>query len=107
MAWKFLFFILFYFHFLGLPLWHMEVPRLGVKSEMYLPAYTTVTAMQGPRCVFILHHSSQQHWILDPVSEARYQPHILMDISQICFRWATTGTPGMNIFKGTETLLPY
>ena len=25
--------------------WHMEVPRLGVKSELQLPAYTTATAV--------------------------------------------------------------
>ena len=32
--------------YLGLHLWHMEVPRLGVKSELTLPAYATSTAMQ-------------------------------------------------------------
>ena len=30
--------------FLGLHLWHMEVPRLGVQSELQLPAYATATA---------------------------------------------------------------
>ena len=29
----------------------MEVPRLGVKSELKLPAYTTATAMQDLSCV--------------------------------------------------------
>ena len=37
----FLFFILLY-------LWHMEVPRLGVESELQLPAFTTATAMPDP-----------------------------------------------------------
>ena len=32
------------FFFLGPRLWHMEVPRLGVKSELQLLAYTTSTA---------------------------------------------------------------
>ena len=32
------------FSFLGLHLQHMEVPRLGVESELELPAYTTATA---------------------------------------------------------------
>ena len=32
------------FVFWGLNLWHMEVPRLGVKSELLLPAYATATA---------------------------------------------------------------
>ena len=27
--------------FLGLYLWHMEIPRLGVESELQLPAYAT------------------------------------------------------------------
>ena len=36
------------FFFLGLHLKHMEVPRLGVESELQLPAYTTVTATQDP-----------------------------------------------------------
>ena len=40
------FFFLFFFS--GLNLWHMEVPRLGVKSELQLAAYTTATAMQDP-----------------------------------------------------------
>ena len=29
--------------FLGLHLQHMEVPRLGVESELQLPAYATAT----------------------------------------------------------------
>ena len=32
--------------FLGPHLRHMEVPRLGIKSELRLPAYTTAAAMQ-------------------------------------------------------------
>ena len=44
----FLFFsFLFYcFLLLGPYLGHMEVPRLGVKSKLQLPAYATATAMQ-------------------------------------------------------------
>ena len=30
----------FVFAFLGLHLQHMEIPRLGVESELWLPAYT-------------------------------------------------------------------
>ena len=42
----FLFFFVsfFFFFFLGPHLWHMEVPRLGAKSEIQLPAYATATA---------------------------------------------------------------
>ena len=32
------------FFFLGPHLQHKEVPRLGVESELQLPAYTTATA---------------------------------------------------------------
>ena len=37
-----------FFSPLGLHLRHMEVPRLGVKSELQLPAYTTAAAMPDP-----------------------------------------------------------
>ena len=36
---------------------HMEVPRLGVKSELQLLAYTTATAMLEPSHVCDLHYS--------------------------------------------------
>ena len=42
-----LFFVLFCF-FLGLNLWHMEVPRLVVELELQLPVYTTATAVWDP-----------------------------------------------------------
>ena len=48
----------------------MEVPRLGVESEIQLPAYTTATAMPDPRYICDLHHSSQQGRILNPRSKA-------------------------------------
>ena len=37
-------FVFVFFCFLGLPPWHMEVPRLEVELEPQLPAYTTATA---------------------------------------------------------------
>ena len=54
--------------FLGQHLWHMEVPRVGVSIG--------VTAAG-------LHHSSQQCWIRNPLSEARDQTCILQDTSQV------------------------
>ena len=47
----FLFLFLFLFCFLGLCLQHMEVPRLGNKSELQLLAYTTARATWHPSCV--------------------------------------------------------
>ena len=59
----------------------MEVPRLGVESELELElqllAYTTAIARQDLSCICDLHHSLGQRWILDPLSEARDQTHIL------------------------------
>ena len=45
-----------------------------------------------------LHHSSQQHQIINPLSEVRDQTHILMDASWICFCFTTTGTPDFFFF---------
>ena len=69
---------------------HIEVPRLGVKSELLLPAYTTATAMPDLNLICDLHHSSRRCQVLDPLSEARDPTHNLMIPSQIrfcCARW--------------------
>ena len=51
----------------------MEVPELGVESELQLLAYTTATATQD------LHHSLQQHQVLNLLSKAGDQTCILRD----------------------------
>ena len=66
-----------FFVFFGPHLQHMEIPRLGVKSELQLLAYTTATAMWNPS-------HSQQHQILNLLSKARDRTCILMDTSQVC-----------------------
>ena len=71
----------------------MEVPRLGVESDLQLPAYTTSTATSDPSCVYDLQHSSQQPRILNQLSEARDQTHIHMDTNWVCYCWATRGAP--------------
>ena len=60
-----------FFVFLGLHLRHLEIPRLEVESQLYLPACTTATAMQDPSLVCDLYHRSQQRQILNSLSEAR------------------------------------
>ena len=60
----------------------MEVPRLGVQSELQSLAYTA-TATRDPSCVFDLHHSSWQCRILNPLNEARDQTRDLTVPSQI------------------------
>ena len=79
--------------FLGPHLRHMELPRLGVELELQLLAYTTVTATQDPSYICDLYHSSQQCWILNPLSEVRERTCILMGKSWIRFLCATMGTP--------------
>ena len=49
----------------------MEVARQRVKSELQLLAYTTATATPDLSRVCDLHHSLQQCWILNLLSEAR------------------------------------
>ena len=76
-------FLFLFLLFIGLHRWHMEMPRLGSKSELQLLVYTTATAMPDPNCICDLHHSSKQHWILNPLSDARDRNHVLTDISQV------------------------
>ena len=59
----------------------MEVPRLGFDSELQLSAYTTATATGEPSLACDLHHSSQQHWIPNPVNGG--QTHILVETSWV------------------------
>ena len=70
---------------------HMEVPSLGLESELQLLAYTTAKATWDPSWVCNLHP--------DPLSKDRDWTHILMDTSWICFHCTTVGTPGL-YFEG-------
>ena len=71
--------------FLGLHPRHMEVPRLGVKLKLQLPAYATATATPDPSHLCDLQHSSQQLQILNPLSEAGDQTCVLMDTRQVLY----------------------
>ena len=63
----------------------MEVPRLGVESELQLLACVTATTTLDPSSICDLHHSSWQLQTLNPLIEARDRTYILMDPSQIHF----------------------
>ena len=63
--------------FLGRHLWHMEIPELGVRSELL--AYTTAMATPDLSHIWDLSCSLQQCQILNSLSEARDQTHILTD----------------------------
>ena len=65
----------------------MEVPRLGVKSELQLLG----TAQP------------QQRWILNPLIEARDRTHTLINTSQIHYHRTMRGTPRI-LFKEISSL---
>ena len=65
----------------------MEILRLGVESELQLPAYTIATAyptaMWDPSCVCDLYYRVKKCRILNPPSGAKDQNCILMDTSRV------------------------
>ena len=64
----------------------MEVPRVGVGSEVQLPAYAIATATPDPSHICNLHCSSWQYWILNLLSMAGIEPAS----SWILVRFVTT-----------------
>ena len=92
-TWDWFFFFFFPLVFLGLLLLHKEVPRIGIKSELQLPAHSAATVIPGLSLVCNLHHSLQQGRILNSLSEARDWTHNLMVPSWIHYHWAMMGTP--------------
>ena len=95
----FLYILIFFSPFLVLHLQHMEVPRLGIKLELQLPAYTKATATWDLSQVCNLHHSAQRHGIPDPLSKAKDQTWILMGASRACYCWATMGFSHSTIWE--------
>ena len=75
----------FFFSFLfkATPAAYMKVPRLGIKSELQLPARAAATATWDLSLFCSLHLSSQQHPIPNPLIKARDQTCILIDTSQV------------------------
>jgi len=63
-----------------------------------LSAFVTYTAAQGNA----LHHSAWQCQILNPLSEARDQTHVLMDTSQVSYYCAAMGTPNLIFLKAKQ-----
>ena len=74
-----------FFFFLQLHLQHMEIPRLGIESELQLLAYTTAMAIPDPNRIFDLCQSSWQCRILNLLYEARDQTYV-----EFLTGWATT-----------------
>ena len=57
----------------------MEVPRLGVKLELQLQAYTIAMATPDLSCICDPHHNLCQHQIRNLLTEASHQIGILTD----------------------------
>ena len=64
-------------------LWYMEIPRLGVKSELQLPAYATATATPDPY---------PTEW--GQGSNPHPHGHYVRSLTN----WATTGTPTVSFW---------
>ena len=90
-------FFLSAFFFSAVPL-HMDIPRLGIESELQLPPYASTTATPDPCYICNLHHSAQQCQILNPLSRARVWIHILMHTSRVHDHWATRELQGSFLF---------
>ena len=86
--------VTFFFSFCFFRATHVAYGTSQAKGQIAaIAAYTTVTATWDPTCICDLHHSSWQHWILNPPSKASDQTCNLMVPSRIRFCCTTTGTP--------------
>ena len=86
--------------------WHVVVPVLGVESELQLQAYATATATLYLSRIGNLHHCLWQCQILNPLSKARDQTHILMDTSQILNLLSHNGNSRGCVFSMKLLTLP-
>ena len=74
----------------------MEVPRLGVESELQLPADTTGTAKPDLSHVCDLRRSSWQWPILNPLNGPKDRTRTLIRVG---YRSGMTGIPRVNFFE--------
>ena len=77
----------------------MEGPRLGVKLELQLLAYTTATATPDLRRICHLLYSSWKCQILYPLIKARDQTRIFMGISHVLNLLSHNGNSLTTTFK--------
>ena len=72
----------------------MQVPRLGVKLELQLPAFTIATETWDLSHICDLYDRSRQCRIFNPLSKARHHTCVLMDTSWVHYCWAIRRTHG-------------
>ena len=84
--------------FLGLHLGMWKFLGQGSNWSCSCQPMPQAMATQDLSLICNLHHSSHQYQIPNPLSKAGDWTQILMDISWICFHWATTGTPNNWLF---------
>ena len=95
--WSVLGFFFWSFVFLGPHLWYVEAPKLGVKSELQLPVYTTAKATPDPSRVCDLHLSSRQRQL--PVyTTAKATP----DPSCVCDLYTSTHGNARSLTHGVR-----
>ena len=89
----FLLLFFFFFFFRATPAANGGSQARGQKRATAVRLYTPATAVQDLNRVYHLLHSSQQHQILNLLSEARDGTHNFMVTSWIHFCCTTTGIP--------------
>ena len=76
----------------------MEIPRLGVELELQLLAYATAIATRNTSLICNLNCNLRQHWILNPLSEARIDPESSWILVGFLTCRATMGTTCLFVF---------
>ena len=81
----------------------LEVPSLGVKWELQLPANSNSGSVPGLQPI---HHRSRPRQLPNPLSEARDRIRILMNSSRIRFHCATMGPAALLLSTLCSDLFP-
>ena len=87
----FSFFFFFFFFFRTTPMAYVSSQTRGQIGATAVSLHHSHSNVGSKPCLTLC-HSSWQCWILNPLSKPRDQTQVLMDTSQVCYLWATTGT---------------
>ena len=88
----------FFFLFRSSPVEYGSSQAMGwIKAAA--EAYATATATPNLNCICDLCCSLYQHWILNPLSDARDQTHILIGVSWVLNLLSHTGNSSIHFFR--------